>query len=195
MRDDFLGFHIAQDFDLREMGLVYYVPASSATLSDALRRLERYSIIGNEGVVLRIYEGDDFVVTFHHVGTDRLSDQHQAEAFLTFLIRLCRQLTNRRLLPLRVNLCHRRKGGCPELNKFLGCNVVFGADRDEFAFPRVAKVTLSPTRLRAIYWKSHLANWLRGTAPVRQSEPMARPWRVIIGKLRMRHPPLQLSSI
>ena len=141
LQDDFVGFHIAQSFDLREIGLLYYVPASSATLSDALRRLERYSTIGNEGVVLRIHEGDDFVVTFHHVGIERLSDRHQVEAFVTLLVRLCRQLTNRRLLPRRVNLCHRRRGGCPELNRFLGCNVAFGADRDELAFPRVVKAT------------------------------------------------------
>ena len=29
LRDDFLGFHLARSFDLRELGLVYYVMASS----------------------------------------------------------------------------------------------------------------------------------------------------------------------
>jgi AraC-like DNA-binding protein len=139
LHDDFLGFHVAESFDLREMGLLYYVPASSETLGDALRRLERYSIIGNEGVVLRISEGDDLVVTFRYVGIQRLLDRHQIESFLTFLVRLCRQLTNRRLLPIRVKLCHRRKRGCPELNRFLGCDVVFGAETDEVAFPGATK--------------------------------------------------------
>jgi hypothetical protein len=27
-----------------------------------------------------------------------------------------------------VSFCHRRKGGHPELDKFLGCHVVFGAE-------------------------------------------------------------------
>jgi hypothetical protein len=36
--DDFLGFHLAQDCDLREIGLLYYVLASSEALVDALQR-------------------------------------------------------------------------------------------------------------------------------------------------------------
>jgi len=42
LRDDFLGFHLARSFDLREIGLVYYVMASSEQLADALRNAERY---------------------------------------------------------------------------------------------------------------------------------------------------------
>ena len=139
LQDDLLGFHLAESFDLHEMGLLYYVAASSESLGDALRRLERYSTIGNEGVALHVREGEDLTVTFHYVGVERLSDRHQIEAFLTFLVRLSRQLTNRRLMPSRVNVCHRRKGGCPELNTFLGCDVVFGADTDKVVFPGTAK--------------------------------------------------------
>jgi AraC-like DNA-binding protein len=139
LQDDFLGFHLAESFDLREMGLLYYVAASSESLGEALRRLERYSTIGNEGVALRVRAGDDLAVTFHYVSVARLSDRHQIESFLTLLVRLSRQLTNRRLLPSRVSFCHRRKGGRTELDTFLGCEVVFGADTDEVAFPGTAK--------------------------------------------------------
>jgi AraC-like DNA-binding protein len=139
LQDDFLGFHLAESFALREVGLLYYVAASSESLGEALRRLERYSTIGNEGVALRVREGDDLAVTFQFVGVARLSDRHQIECFLTLLVRLSRQLTNRRLLPSRVSFCHRRKGGRPELDTFLGCDVVFGADTDEVAFPGTAK--------------------------------------------------------
>ena len=38
LKDEFLGFHLAQTFDLRLMGLFYYVLASSETLEEALRR-------------------------------------------------------------------------------------------------------------------------------------------------------------
>ena len=41
--DDFLGFHLAQIPDLRSLGLIYYVAASSETLGDALRRGTRYA--------------------------------------------------------------------------------------------------------------------------------------------------------
>ena len=134
--DDLLGFHLGQNFDLREMGLLYYISASSETLGDALRRSERYIAIGNEGVALSVRKGkDELTITFHYVGVERFSDRHQIEFFVTCLVRLCRQLTNRHLLPSRVSLCHRREKGRFELDRFLGSAVVFGADMDEVAFP------------------------------------------------------------
>ena len=54
LRDDFLGIHLAQRVDLRELGLLYYVLASSETLGDALARAARYSTIQNEGVQLTL---------------------------------------------------------------------------------------------------------------------------------------------
>ena len=139
LQDDFLGFHLARDCDLREIGLLYYVLESSELLGDALRRAERYSTIVNEGISLHLREGKELAVTFTYVGVERLSDRHQIEAWVTYLVRVCRQLTNRRLLPSRVRFVHRRKGGCPELDTFLGCDVVFGADTDEVAFPGTVK--------------------------------------------------------
>jgi hypothetical protein len=42
----------AGDFDPREIGLLYYVMASSQTLGDALKRVARYSQITNEALVV-----------------------------------------------------------------------------------------------------------------------------------------------
>ena len=55
--DPFLGIHLAESIELREMGFVYYVIASSETLGDALRRLARYSGITNEGVRITCDQG------------------------------------------------------------------------------------------------------------------------------------------
>ena len=54
LKDDRLGFTLARDFDPREIGLLYYVMASSQTLGDALTRAARYSQITNEALVVRI---------------------------------------------------------------------------------------------------------------------------------------------
>jgi Arabinose-binding domain of AraC transcription regulator, N-term len=43
--DELLGLHLAAEFDPREVGLVYFVLASSGTLADALARAERYTAI------------------------------------------------------------------------------------------------------------------------------------------------------
>jgi hypothetical protein len=56
LKDDCIGFTLARDFDPREIGLLYYVMASSQTLGDALKRVARYSRITNEALV-RISRG------------------------------------------------------------------------------------------------------------------------------------------
>jgi AraC-like DNA-binding protein len=139
LQDDFLGFHLARNFDLREIGLLYYVLASSERLLDSMQRAERYSTITNEGISLRVRDGKDFSIIFSYVGVERHSDRHQIEFWLTALVRTCRQLTNRHLVPRRVKLTHHRKAGAPELSSFLGCDVMFGADADEVVFPRHVK--------------------------------------------------------
>jgi AraC-like DNA-binding protein len=139
LHDDFLGFHLGRDYDLRELGLLHYVLNSSDLLGDALRRAERYSTMVDEGMSLRVHERKELSVTCKYVGVERLSDRHQIEFWVTGLVRACRQLTGRRLLPIYVGFVHRRKGGASELVRFLGCDVEFGADTDEVAFPGAVK--------------------------------------------------------
>jgi AraC-like DNA-binding protein len=140
LHDDFLGFHLGCDYDLPEIGLLYYVWNSSELLGDAFRRAERYSSIVNEGVSLRVRSnGNDLALTSTYVGIKRLSDRHQIEFWVTSLVRIWRQLTNRHLLPSSVRFVHRRNGGANALEKFLGCDVTFGAATDEVAFPGTVK--------------------------------------------------------
>jgi AraC-like DNA-binding protein len=141
LQDDLLGFHLACDLDLRELGLVYYVLNSSDFLGDALRRAERYCAIINEGVRLRVSGGEELALDLKYVGVKRLSDRHQIEAWVTSLVRICRQITNRQLLPCIVSFVHRREGGSPEMDAFMGREVTFGADADEIVFPGTAQQT------------------------------------------------------
>ena len=80
LQDEWLGFHLARNFDLREIGLLYYVIASSEHLEEALRNAERYSRIMNEGVRLRFSLQDrNATIALDYVDVDRHSDRHQIE--------------------------------------------------------------------------------------------------------------------
>src|SRR5262249_31643160 len=136
--DQFLGIHLAEGIELREMGLMYYVIASSGTLGDALRRLARYSGITNEGVCITCHEGKDITLRFHYIGVSRLSDRHQIECFVAILLRLCRQLTGLSLSPTGVKLAHRRTELPAVIKKVFSCNVLFGSDADEVVYSRLA---------------------------------------------------------
>jgi len=134
LQDDHLGFHLAQPPDLRELGFLYYVAASSENLGEALYRLARYSGIVNEGVTLKFIDGGSFGISFHYVGVGRHLDRHQIEFFVTTLVRLCRHLTGTRLVPTRIRLTHRLEGVSSELTEFFGAKVEFGATVDEVLF-------------------------------------------------------------
>lgn len=138
MGDEFLGIRLAQSFDLRELGLLYYVLASSATIGEALRRVARYSAIHNEGVHITCREGKDVTLTFEYVGVSRLSDRHQIEFFVATVLRLCRQLAGRQLSPSGVRLKHRRTKLPAALEAFFGCELEFGSHVDRIAYPRSA---------------------------------------------------------
>lgn len=133
--DDSLGFHLAQLPDLRELGLMFYVAASSESLGDALQRAARYSSIVNEGLSLKCLKAGDIRMVFEYVGVARHSDRHQMEFLMTALIRVCRHLTGQRLTPSRARIIHRRRNqGGSEWAAYFGGNTTFGARMDELTF-------------------------------------------------------------
>ena len=72
--DGRLGFHPAERFDLREIGLLYYVLASSATLGEALARIERYSTVTNEGIEVQCRHDGELRVHVSYVSVPRHAD-------------------------------------------------------------------------------------------------------------------------
>jgi AraC-like DNA-binding protein len=172
--DDLLGFHLARDFDLREIGLLYYVAASSATIGEALRKTERYCRLVNEGVSLR-FAPKDMTITLHYVGVERRLDRHQIEFWLTSIVRLNRVLTHRRLIPSRVKVAHRRRATPAQVKSFLGGEVEFGSNVDQIAFPRsveaipIASADHHLNDLLVTYCEEALAHRKPGGASLRSS--------------------------
>src|SRR5258705_2757530 len=136
LQDGLLGFHLARNFHLREIGLVYYVIASSERLADALLNGRRYCTIMNEGVRLNVKLDDRAAaIALDYVDVDRQSDRHQIEFWLVTLVRICRQVTDTRLAPRHLRIRHRRDKTPAEMKSVFGCDVEFGADSDEIVFP------------------------------------------------------------
>jgi AraC-like DNA-binding protein len=133
LKDDCLGFTLARDFDPREIGLLYYVMASSQTLGDALKRVARYSQITNEALVVGYREGNRLIINLSYSGVPRHSERHQMEFCMFAVLRLCRVLTGQSLVPQYFSIAHYRSEGISEMARFVGTKVEFGADKDEFA--------------------------------------------------------------
>jgi AraC-like DNA-binding protein len=139
LKDDCLGFTLACDFDPREIGLLYYVMASSQTLGDALKRVARYSKVTNEALVFGYREGNRLILSLAYSGIPRHSDRHQIEFCMFGVLRICRMLTGQNLVPQHFWISHHRSGANSDMTRFVGTEVEFGADTDEFALSADAR--------------------------------------------------------
>src|SRR5690242_2777538 len=134
-QDDCFGFHLARDFELGRIGLLYYVMASSERLADALRNGQRYSAINNEAVRVRVSSERGFAIGLDCLNIDRTTDRHHMEFWLVTIVRICRAVTSSRIAPKQIKLRHFRPNTPPEIRSYLACEIDFAADRDEVLFP------------------------------------------------------------
>jgi AraC-like DNA-binding protein len=132
--DEFLGLTLAGQFDLRELGMLYYVAASSHCVGDALRRLERYVQAGNQALIVRLHRGTTCRIELSYAGVPRHLDRHQMEFFALALVRLCRQLVGQKTSPLDANFVHHRSGDLRRVRGLLGCDAQFGSNADDLSF-------------------------------------------------------------
>lgn len=134
LKDNLLGFHIAQEFDLRELGSFYYVMASSERLGDAIARESHYSSIVNEGLRISYQRTSLFIIDFEYVGVERHHDRHEMEFWITCTLRKSRFFTNRELVPSAVSFVHRHEGDLSEMERYFACNLNFGGSADQLSF-------------------------------------------------------------
>jgi hypothetical protein len=132
LRDEYLGLSLAEQVDLRELGMLYYVAASSQRLGDALKRIERYVQVANEALIVRIGKGAPGRIVLAYAGVSRHLDRHHMEFLALIILRLCRQLVGHKFSPLGVTFVHYRSSD-RRARKQLGCDVQFGEDADEIS--------------------------------------------------------------
>src|SRR5262245_4657802 len=133
VRDDWIGLTLAAEADLRQIGLLYYVAASSHTLGEALKRLERYARVGSEALVLHVEKGKVCRVRTSYVGLQRHHDRHQIEFLAFLMLRLCRHLAGQKFTPVSAAFVHHRTDQ-RKANRAFGCDVEFDAYADEICF-------------------------------------------------------------
>jgi len=109
--DDLLGFRLAKACEPRQLGLLYYVIASSETLAEALAKAERYGHIANEGVAIAVREGRGDAVALAVVGGHRARDARVEEKVA--------------VAPTLLGLVHR---GVREAQQPVAVRPVFGED-------------------------------------------------------------------
>ena len=133
--DSAFGLHLAQQANLREAGLLFYVTSAARTIGETLPLYERYCRIVNEAVRVKLLPVQNgVVVEFNFVGLSRHHFRQNAEFVLAANLKGMRENVGRNIRPIGVTFAHPRNSNLPEFERFFGCPVEYGAASDQWSF-------------------------------------------------------------
>lgn len=137
--DDLLGFHLAQDADLRITGLFYYVLTSSSRLIEVFQRAARYTSLVNEGIRQTCIDRRTIGLELHAASGAQRTNRHEIQFWMTVVLRISRHLTGRHLSPQRVCFAHVRGRNVAELVRYFSCDVEYATPSDSILFDAQAR--------------------------------------------------------
>ena len=118
--DSAFGLHLAQQANLREAGLLFYVTSAARTIGETLPLYERYCRIVNEAVRVKplpIQNG--VIVEFNFVGLSRHHFRQNAEFVLAANLKGMRENVGRNIRPIGVTFAHPRNSHLPGVRALL----------------------------------------------------------------------------
>ena len=133
--DSAFGLHLAQQANLRQAGLLFYVTSAARTIGETLPLYERYCRIVNEAVRVKLLPiQNGVIVEFNFVGLSRHHFRQNAEFVLAANLKGMRENVGRNIRPIRVTFAHPRNSNLQEFERFFGCPVEYGSASDQWSF-------------------------------------------------------------
>ena len=194
--DSAFGLHLAQQANLREAGLLFYVTSAARTIGETLLLYERYCRIVNEAVRVKLLPVQNgVVVEFNFVGLSRHHFRQNAEFELAAILKGLREHVGRNVLPIGVTFAHPRNSNLQEFERFFGCPIEYGAASDQWSFSNETLAvplitgdqylleTLRPFCDEAARERNSVRGTLRSSVEnelqkrCRTARPRSKPWR------------------
>jgi AraC-like DNA-binding protein len=140
--DPSLGLRLGALHDVQDSGLLGFVVLNSPTLMDALANLQRYFRVIGEGEDVELNRsGPHVVLRFRETDPDLRGLRHNSEYLAAVLVRACRDMTRKRISPLRAEFMHGRPNAKVKYAEYLGCPVKFHAEWDALVYsPEVMRL-------------------------------------------------------
>jgi AraC-like DNA-binding protein len=133
--DASFGLRLGASRDQHESGLIGFVLLNSSMLMDALGNLQRYFRVVGEGEEFEIERGGPYVtLRFRETDPELRGLRQNSDYIAAMLVRACRDLTRKRVSPVRVEFIHRRPNQKVEYDDVLGCPVKFNAEWDSLVY-------------------------------------------------------------
>jgi hypothetical protein len=102
IEDAAFGLHLAEQADLRNAGIFFYVASAAESLGEALALMRRYCRIANEAVRVKLTATPEgLVVEIGFVGVPRPLGRQWSEFLMAAILRALRELAGRDIRPIR----------------------------------------------------------------------------------------------
>lgn len=124
-KDPAIGVRIGSLGRIESFGALGYIATASSTLGDALLRTARYLKLWNEATSISLLvEGESGLLWYRSLSPD-LKHPAAADAFMTLLLAMSRQLTGEHLVPLEARFAHEAAADSSVYRDVYGCAPAF----------------------------------------------------------------------
>src|SRR5258708_3809412 len=129
------GLRLGAAQEARDGGLLAFVMLNSPTLLAALSNLQRYFRVVGDGEDVEIERGGPHVVLRFRESDPALRGlRHNSEYVAAIIVRACRDMTRKRISPVRAEFMHGRPNAQVAYAQYLGCPVKFHAEWDALVY-------------------------------------------------------------
>ncbi len=129
------GLRLGAAQEARAGGLLGFLILNSATLLDALTNLQRYFHVVGEGEDIEIDRAGPHVsLRFRETDPALRGLRHNSEYLAAIIVRACRDMTRKRISPVRAEFMHGRPNAKVAYTEYLGCPVRFHAEWDALVY-------------------------------------------------------------
>ena len=129
------GLRLGAAQEARDSGLLGFLMLNSPTLLDALTNAQRYFRVLGEGEDIEIERmGPHVTLRFRETDRALRGLRHNSEYIAAIIVRACRDMTRKRISPVRAEFMHGRPNARVAYADYLGCPVKFHAEWDALVY-------------------------------------------------------------
>jgi AraC-like DNA-binding protein len=133
--DPSLGLRLGASYEARDSGLLGFVVLNSPTLKDALDNLQRYFHVIGDGEDIDIEQNRlHLVLRFRETDPALRGLRHNSEYMAAIIVRACRDITRKRISPVRAEFIHAQPNTSVAYDRYLGCAVRFHSEWDALVY-------------------------------------------------------------
>jgi AraC-like DNA-binding protein len=129
------GLRLGSSYEARDSGMLGFLMLNSPTLLDALSNLQRYFRVLGEGEEIEIARMAPHVtLRFREADKALRRLRHNSDYIAAIIARACRDMTRKRISPVRAEFVHARPNAKVAYGDYLACPVKFHAEWDALIY-------------------------------------------------------------